>query len=585
MAVPFGLDDASWDIDGRDKTPEFSPLTIQSDVEQLHRNLKQVEADTTTDDASVCEPDDSVSTLQLDVTSRSSPTSGSSSPQFFTPIDLPLPDVQPNSSLELDSESPTNAHADANHLTEDVPAKTDSVYPVVHIDVSQPPSKRIHMTILDGTHVEDHMPVEVNGDSSFSSRSPSQEPAKLTVATSASLCLPLSVNPAHQLPRSPGSSTFQKVVSKTRPHFLPPKSREEDQKHLADWEAMMRESRAAEDRRRKTLQEHRLARELKIAQSMPIWEKEILPDWRVVHRNPTLRKLWWNGIPTKLRPVVWERAAGNMLALSKDNYRNCLSRARRALSSGVFPSDILQEIEEDIDSTLPAVHIFQRETGPLYQELKDILCAWVISRADEGLGYIRGIAKIAAMILINIPAPQAFIATRNLLERHCLRSFYGGTGAKEDVEAYYRIFDTLLADSMPKIYFNFKQHQISPAAYLPDWLVPLFLDHLPFEACARLWDVILLEGDSFLFRAALAILAVLEPRLFFPDRDELLQLLKGKNKAALEVARREGLPLNGGKYEIYGVDEESLWEQIDSMEDWWRESTWKRLTLRELPDV
>jgi hypothetical protein len=138
---------------------------------------------------------------------------------------------------------------------------------------------------------------------------------------------------------------------------------------------------------------------------------------------------------------------------------------------------------------------------------------------------------------------------------------------------------------MPKIYFNFKQHQISPGAYLPDWLIPLFLDHLPFEACARLWDVLLLEGDSFLFRTALAVLAVLEPRLFFPDRQELLDLLRGENKAALEVAKREGRLLDGAKYDIYGVDEETLWERIDSMEDWWKESTWRRLTQRELPDL
>lgn len=105
-----------------------------------------------------------------------------------------------------------------------------------------------------------------------------------------------------------------------------------------------------------------------------------------------------------------------------------------------------------------------------------------------------------------------------------------------------RIFDTMLADGMPKskllstplsiffnssaVYFNFKQHQIAPGAYLPDWVISLFLNHLPFEACARVWDVLLLEGDSFLYRAALGILAVLEPRLFFPDRRELLELLK-----------------------------------------------------------
>ena len=81
-------------------------------------------------------------------------------------------------------------------------------------------------------------------------------------------------------------------------------------------------------------------------------------------------------------------------------------------------------------------------------------------------------------------------------------------------------------DEQIQVYFNFKQHQISPAAYLYDWIIPLFLDHLPFEACARIWDVIILEGDPFLYRASLGILAVLEPRLFFPDRKELLELLK-----------------------------------------------------------
>ena len=80
--------------------------------------------------------------------------------------------------------------------------------------------------------------------------------------------------------------------------------------------------------------------------------------------------------------------------------------------------------------------------------------------------------------------------------------------------------------SLFSVYFNFKQHQISPSAYLRDWILPLFLDHLPFEACARLWDVIILEGDAFLYRASLAILAVLESRLFFPDRQELLELLR-----------------------------------------------------------
>ncbi|PPR02695.1 hypothetical protein CVT26_009798 [Gymnopilus dilepis] len=326
--------------------------------------------------------------------------------------------------------------------------------------------------------------------------------------------------------RSNGPSAFEKVRSKTRPTFLPPKPKQEDEKHMADWQQMMKQSRLLAEKRRKALQERRLAREKAIEDSLHIWEKEILPDWRVVYRKPELRKLWWRGIPTKLRSSLWEKAVGNELALSKDHYRTCLSRAKRALSSGVFPQASLDLVERDIETTLPAIHIFNRESGPLYSDLKDMLCAWVVSRSDEGLGYTLGAAKIAAMLLINMPSQQGFIVMRNLLERHCLRSFFGGERSKDDVEAYYRIFDTLLADGMPKIYFNFKQHQISPGAYLPDWLIPLFLDHLPFEACARIWDVLLLEGDSFLYRASLGILAVLEPRLFFPEKKELLELLK-----------------------------------------------------------
>lgn len=50
---------------------------------------------------------------------------------------------------------------------------------------------------------------------------------------------------AHRHSRSVGKSTLDKVVSRTRPTFLPPKPKTEDLKHLADWEAMMKQSRSA----------------------------------------------------------------------------------------------------------------------------------------------------------------------------------------------------------------------------------------------------------------------------------------------------------------------------------------------------
>jgi hypothetical protein len=82
------------------------------------------------------------------------------------------------------------------------------------------------------------------------------------------------------------------------------------------------------------------------------------------------------------------------------------------------------------------MHLFHPELGPMYTDLKDMLHAWVVTRSDEGLGYTYGAAKIAGMMLIVLPTQQAFIVLRNFLERHCLRSFYGGERSKDDVSVY-----------------------------------------------------------------------------------------------------------------------------------------------------
>ncbi|KAK7058441.1 hypothetical protein VNI00_002075 [Paramarasmius palmivorus] len=635
-AKSFDLGDAFSDgDDDNDDAYKFSPEAIRKEMSRTRTNdHDDDEVAVSRNDQSFRELDLSVSTLDINADAQSSAASPPHTPDEsdtasqFVQISLSSSSA---SDIEETAEKSTKPQESARpSIASNEAVHDEHPYPTVVIDVSKPPSHRVTLS-TDSTssniptpstatyppqtsppgslsNDSDRARSSHSGDSSRSAPANSlqiQPNATHAASTSAlpspSSSVPPDVDPSpslsttptrssHRYTRSVGPSTFEKVRSRTRPSFLPPKSRQEDKKHLADWEAMMKQSRAAADKKRKALQDRRLAREKKIEDSLNYWQKEIVPDWRVVAANPAIRKVWWRGIPTKLRATMWERASPLWfvqlinLVLHPDNYRSCLARAKRALNSGAFPAQTLATIEDDIRSTLPGLHIFHHETGPLYGDLKDMLCAWVVSRSDEGLGYTFGASKIAAMFLLNMPPQQGFVVMRNLLERHCMRSFFGGDGAKEDVEAYYRIFDTLLADGMPKIYFNFKQHQISPASYLPEWIIPLFLDHLPFEACARVWDVLMLEGDAFLYRAALGILAVLEPRLFFPDKKELLELLKGENKAALDAARRDGQRLDGGKYEIYGVDEETLWERIDSMEEWWKESTWNRLIQRELPD-
>lgn len=122
------------------------------------------------------------------------------------------------------------------------------------------------------------------------------------------------------------------MLSKTRPAHLPPKPRAEDLKHQRDWDEMMRKSRQLEEARQEQNRIKAREREIELAEVAHIWEKEIVPDWRKVLRpgSERYRKMWWDGIPGKLRGTLWASAIGNGLALSKgDTHPAHLSVLRR----------------------------------------------------------------------------------------------------------------------------------------------------------------------------------------------------------------------------------------------------------------
>jgi hypothetical protein len=106
---------------------------------------------------------------------------------------------------------------------------------------SPPLSELSHDTPTSGEESETHPGQTAHERSTSTPSLPSSHPNPPYAKSSLSKP-PLS---GHKFSRSTGPSMLEKVISKTRPSFLPPKSRDEDQKHLADWEKMMKRSRAA----------------------------------------------------------------------------------------------------------------------------------------------------------------------------------------------------------------------------------------------------------------------------------------------------------------------------------------------------
>jgi hypothetical protein len=117
-----------------------------------------------------------------------------------------------------------------------------------------------------------------------------------------------------------GVSTLDKFISRTRPQHLPPKSRGEDLEHLHEWEGMMAKSRDHEQERRKHDEIKRLEKERHIISITAKWETLLNdPDFSVqkIRSNIISRKLWFEGVPPRLRGQAWAQAIGNPLALNK----------------------------------------------------------------------------------------------------------------------------------------------------------------------------------------------------------------------------------------------------------------------------
>jgi len=129
---------------------------------------------------------------------------------------------------------------------------------------------------------------------------------------------------------------------------------------------------------------------------------------------------------------------------------------------------------------------------------------------------------LAALFLLSSPPATAFLSLINLLSRPVLRAFY--TETRDEIDAFYRVFENLQADTFPKIFANCKNLGLK----VPEsWFRSVLVEQVPFEAACRLWDQvssffvcdgeiaddqIVLDGDGYIFRSALAIFGFLEPR-------------------------------------------------------------------------
>ncbi|XP_055291097.1 TBC1 domain family member 14 isoform X4 [Moschus berezovskii] len=329
------------------------------------------------------------------------------------------------------------------------------------------------------------------------------------------------------------------LILEDRPANLPAKPAEEAQKHRQQYEEMVVQAKKRElkeaQRRKKQLEE-RCRLEESIGNAVLTWNNEILPNWETMWCSRKVRDLWWQGIPPSVRGKVWSLAIGNELNITHELFDICLARAKerwRSFSTGGSEAETedagfsaadreasLELIKLDISRTFPSLCIFQ-QGGPYHDMLHSILGAYTCYRPD--VGYVQGMSFIAAVLILNLDTPDAFIAFSNLLNKPCQMAFFRVDHGL--MLTYFAAFEVFFEENLPKLFAHFKKNNLTPDIYLIDWIFTLYSKSLPLDLACRVWDVFCRDGEEFLFRTALGLLRLFQDVLTRMDFIHVAQFL------------------------------------------------------------
>lgn len=357
-------------------------------------------------------------------------------------------------------------------------------------------------------------------------------------------------SPSLKLPPKRRSSAFMdpvpiskekdSVLSRTRPSWLPPKSPEEEKRHLYEYRQIMANAILAEKGREKTKRKHEAKRLKRRQQDELIWKKKVLPCFETAIQDPSTRELWWRGIPSKYRGLVWKARAGNTLGITQSTYDKALARGReRQAKLQLSPIKALTESDAKLKKMLNLMFIDAKSVvaefgayyakGPFYEHLVDLLLAFAFYRPD--IGYKSGMHYLGGIFLLSMSPVNSFIALAGTLNNSLCQAIY--LRDESAVPAYYTSFLKVLRSKLPALYQHFNDIHLPPSAYLEPMLSSLFANHVSLEITNRLWDVMFFEGDSFLLRVALGVLMKIEHKLYGSAEDVLAVLGWGAPKLDL----------------------------------------------------
>ncbi|XP_073767088.1 uncharacterized protein tbc1d10aa isoform X2 [Danio rerio] len=192
-------------------------------------------------------------------------------------------------------------------------------------------------------------------------------------------------------------------------------------------------------------------------------------------------------------------------------------------------------IERDLHRQFPFHEMFVSRGGHGQQDLFRVLKAYTLYRPDEG--YCQAQAPIAAVLLMHMPAEDAFWGLVQICEKY-LPGYY--SAGLEAIQLDGLILNALLKRVSPPAYQHLDKHKIEPILYMTEWFMCAFSRTLPWSSVLRVWDMFLCDGVKIIFRVGLVLLKCMlgtrEKLKACPGQYETMELLKALEPRYMQEA-------------------------------------------------
>jgi len=226
------------------------------------------------------------------------------------------------------------------------------------------------------------------------------------------------------------------------------------------------------------------------------------------HRAALWRFCAAGGAPSEATETA---LAGNRAAPSRDSPpANEKDRAQfEQMLLDVWRTPHLEPGQEDVLVSILVAHCSHRSTaaGTLFDT------------------YVQGMHMLAACPLwAGLGSADALLVFEFVLQRLCC-GYFSDTSFflfKRDV----LVVEALIEERLPHLAAALRQANVPMMSIAFDPLLCLFTYHLPSVATLRLWDVLLLEGDTAIFTALLVLLEEMLPEAVNPAVTQTKAILK-----------------------------------------------------------